>query len=189
MSFSSYYTGEGAVLPLRKYALLASLGLKAGYNARVAASVNIIYATTSGHTSHVVDALVSFLKEKKPDLSIEKRLAEQATKEDLQKGDVLLLAASTWNTGSVEGQLNPHMFTFLKDTAKDANLNGKKTAMIGLGDSRYFFTCRAADELEEFVRTHGGKELLPSLRIINEPYGQEKAVEEWGAKFLSAMNA
>ncbi len=72
-------------------------------------TLSIIYASTSGHTEHVIDTLIAALEKTAPDLRIIKQRAEQSTLEDLTKGDVLLLASSTWNTGNVEGQLNPHM--------------------------------------------------------------------------------
>jgi hypothetical protein len=42
--------------------------------------------------------------------------------------DILLLASATWNTGSIEGQLNPHMWELLKDKAKNLDLAGKRCA-------------------------------------------------------------
>ncbi len=111
--------------------------------------------------------------------------AEQSKPEDLLKADVLLLASSTWNTGGVEGQLNPHMHAFLRERAKDADLANKPCAVIGLGDNRYFYTARAADLLNEFVSTHNGKLLLPPLMIVNEPYDQIEKIDHWTDEFLS----
>lgn len=155
------------------------------YNA-VVPSLHIIYASTSGHTEYVVDTLIAELKKKKPALAVEKQRAELAKPEDLLRGDVLLLATSSWNTGSVEGQLNPHMHALLRDRAAGVDLGGKRVAVIGLGDHRYYYTARAADLMVDFIRTHGGVLLEPVLRIINEPYGQEKAVQSFAKTFLSA---
>lgn len=110
--------------------------------------------------------------------------AEEASTEDLSKGDVLLLASGTWNTGGREGQLNSHMHEFLLTRAKDVSLKGRRVACIGLGDSRYRYTAYAAVRLEEFVKAHGGTLLLPALRIVDEPYGQEKKIETWGKRLL-----
>ncbi len=142
-------------------------------------SLQIIYASTSGHTEYVVQECVKAWKEELPDASITVKKAEECSAEDLLKGDVLVLAAGSWNTGSIEGQLSPHMFVLLVDKAKDIDLKGKKVAVIGLGDHRYFYTCKAADHLMEFVRSHGGTLMEPELRIVNEPYGQEEAVRSW----------
>ena len=151
------------------------------------ASLHILYASTSGHTEFVVETLRDFLHARKPDLSVEVLRIEKAQAEDLTKGDVLILASSTWNTGGPEGQLNPHMHAFVTGRAKDAKLGGKTVAVIGLGDDRYHYTCRAAEHLENFVKGHGGKLLEPTLRIINEPYGQEDVVQEWGSGLLKFL--
>jgi len=82
-------------------------------------TIHIIYASTSGHTEYVVDQLIGFLKAKAEDLEIEKQRAELTKPEDLLRGDILLLASATWNTGSIEGQLNPHMWMLLQDKAKN----------------------------------------------------------------------
>lgn len=135
--------------------------------------LQIIFASTSGHTEYVVDQVISAWGK------AEALRVELAKAEDLQKGDVLLLASSTWNTGGIEGQLNPHMHAFVNGPAKDASLKGKKVLIIGLGDHRYRYTCAAADLLKSFVESHGGVVIEPMLRIINEPYGQEDAVKNW----------
>ena len=150
------------------------------------ASLSIIYASTSGHTEYVVDTLIAFLKEKSS-VKITKQIAERATADSLAQGDVLILASSTWNTGNTEGQLNPHMHALLRERVKDIDLKGKKVALIGLGDQRYFYTCKAAKHLEEFVFTHKGTLVVPTLKILNEPYGQEDTVNQWGKSLLKFL--
>ena len=147
----------------------------------------IIYASTSGHTEYVIDTLVDFLKGKGTK-NVTKQIAEKTQADDLLKGDVLLLASSTWNTGNVEGQLNPHMFALLLDRAKAVDLKGKMVVVIGLGDERYFYTANSVNHLKEFVASHGGTLILDPLEILNEPYGQEKKIQEWGAKLLKILS-
>ena len=151
------------------------------------ASLHIIYASTSGHTEFVIDTLIAYLKEKAPNLEISKQIAEQAFPEDLLKGDLLILAPGTWNTGGVEGQLNPHMHEFLLKRAQTANLKGRKVSIIALGDERYYYTSRAGEHLRSFVQTHDGVIAGDPLVIVNEPYGQEERVKRWGDKILSLL--
>jgi flavodoxin I len=115
-------------------------------------------------------------------------LAEKTQPQDLISGDVLLLASATWNTGGIEGQLNPHMWVLLNDRAKTLDLAGKPCACIGLGDHRYFYTARAADHLQHYVNVHRGRLIVPALKIVNEPYGQEDAVRIWGQQLVDASN-
>ena len=152
------------------------------YNAPVP-SIHIFYASTSGHTEYVTQLLEEQLHNEKS-LTVRRIRAEVARPEDLIGSDILILASGTWNTGGIEGQLNPHMHEFLLGRAKDMDLQGKKVAIIALGDDRYFYTCRAGEHLRQFVQTHGGCVLEPPLLIVNEPYGQEEQVRKWGSALL-----
>jgi len=149
-------------------------------------SLHIVFASTSGHTEYVVDTLIDSLKGMVPAWEIEETMAEKTQPQDLLRGDVLVLASATWNTGSIEGQLNPHMWVLLQEKAKNLDLTGKPCACIGLGDDRYFYTARAADRLQHYVETHHGQLILPTLSIINEPYGQEETVRAWGKQLVDA---
>lgn len=150
-------------------------------------SLRIVYASTSGHTEYVVDTLSAFLKDKDATLTIRRQRAEEAKPEDLIQDDVLVLASGTWNTGSVEGQLNPHMHELLKTNAKGIDLKGKPCAIIALGDERYYYTARANEHLAQFFKQHDGKRIVPALTVVNEPYGQEERVRRWGAELLKKI--
>ena len=149
-------------------------------------SLNIIFASTSGHTEYVTEALIHCLQSTAAGWQIVQTVAERARPEDLLRGDILLLASSTWDTGGVEGQLNPHMLELLQDKAKNLDLAGKACACIGLGDHRYFYEARAAELLDNYVEAHHGRLLLPTLRVIDEPYGQEQTVRVWGRQLAEA---
>jgi flavodoxin I len=149
-------------------------------------SLHIVVASTSGHTEYVVEALIESLKKISPDWAIEETRAEKTQPQDLLSGDVLLLASATWNTGGIEGQLNPHMSLLLHEKAKILDLGGKPCACIGLGDHRYFYTARAGDHLQHYVKAHHGRLIVPALKIIDEPYGQEEAIRVWGKQLVDA---
>ncbi|OGJ61377.1 hypothetical protein A3C37_04465 [Candidatus Peribacteria bacterium RIFCSPHIGHO2_02_FULL_53_20] len=154
------------------------------YNARVP-QLQIIYASTSGHTEYVVGVLREALEKGSKGLQVASCKAEEAKPEDLLKGDALLLACGTWNTDGPEGQLNPHMKDLLVGRAKDIDLKGKPVAIIALGDDRYFYTCRAGEHMRRFVLDHGGKILGDVFLIVNEPYGQEERIQTWSEKLFS----
>jgi flavodoxin I len=149
-------------------------------------SLHIVFASTSGHTEYVVDTLAGSLMELVPEWDIEMRRAEQTQPLDLLQGNILLLASSTWNTGGIEGQLNPHMEVLLQEQAKDVDLAAKPCACIGLGDHRYFYLARAGDRLQNYVETHHGKLIVPTLKIVDEPYGHEETVSAWAMQLVSA---
>lgn len=140
-------------------------------------SLHIIYASTSGHTEYVVDCVIQDVQ--KDGYSVTKQRAEQASAEDLLKGDVLVLASGSWNTGGAEGQMNPYLDELLQKKAATVDLAGKKVLLIGLGDDRYRYTVGCLRYMREFVETHNGVVVEPVLRIVNEPYGQEEIIKDW----------
>ena len=150
-------------------------------------SLHTIVASTSGNTEYVVDTLHAYLKGKKGDLEISTQRAEEAEAEDLNKGDVLLLASSTWNHDAVEGYLNMHMREFLEKRCGDIDLKDRKVALVILGDDRYYYTGRGTERFMQFLMARGTKPLLMPLIIINEPFGQEEQVKKWGDKLLEQL--
>lgn len=148
-------------------------------------SVHVVYASTSGHTEHVVGVLGNQLMAAGYAVTLKK--AELETPEKLESADVLILASGTWNFGGVEGQLNEKMYDLLFVKAKDAKRAGKPIAFISLGDSRYYFTTRCTQHFKKFQKACGAVELLVPLIIVNEPYGQETRIEAWGKKLLAAI--
>jgi flavodoxin len=144
----------------------------------------IVYSSTSGHTEFVVDVLTQYLKSKEAPLEIRVQHVEETEPADLLQCDILLLASSTWN--STEGLLPPDFAKFAR-AARGIDLQGKPTCVIGLGDERYYHTCRATAHLMQFARERGGKNFLAPLPIVNEPYDQREKVEKWGEKFLSKI--
>ncbi|PIQ75770.1 hypothetical protein COU78_00160 [Candidatus Peregrinibacteria bacterium CG10_big_fil_rev_8_21_14_0_10_49_24] len=150
-------------------------------------SLHIIYASTSGHTEYVVSVIADYIKQHSPDTEVEVQRCEQATAEDLARGDVLLFGSGSWNTGGVEGQLNPEMYVYCKKTCKDTDLAGKPAGIIALGDDRYYYTARSGEHIRNFIQSHGGTVFGQTLTIVNDPYGQEERIESWAKKFLEHL--
>lgn len=150
-------------------------------------SVHIVYASTSGHTEYVVDALAAALALSEPSLSVERRRAELTASRHLLLGDLLILASGTWNTGGSEGSLNPHMHELLLERARDADLSGRAMTCISLGDERYYYRTRCTEHFLRFQREHGAVLFFPPLILLNEPYGQEEKIRRWADKLLGRI--
>lgn len=155
----------------------------------VLSSLSIVYTSTSGHTAYVVSRVQAWLTEHAKELSIATYLAENAQVSDIFAGQAVLFACGSWNTGGAEGQLSPFMDRLVTDLGPKIDLTGRPCAVIGLGDDRYRYRARSADHLEAFVASHGGTLVCPSLRLFNEPYGQEPLIDAWAAAFLSSLKA
>lgn len=149
--------------------------------------VHVIYASTSGNTEYVVDELAAYLRTRMPDVTVGVQRAERAGPEDLLRGDILILASGTWNTGGTEGQLNMHMDALLRDRAAKVDFAGKPVTCISLGDERYYFRTRCTEHFLRFIREHAGRLFLPPLILVNEPYGQEERLRRWGDKLVAKI--
>ncbi|MDP7247507.1 MAG: flavodoxin domain-containing protein [Candidatus Peribacteraceae bacterium] len=149
--------------------------------------IQIIFTTSTGNTEHVVGVLRKSLESK--GISVSSQLAEESKPEDLLKGDILILACGTWNTGGSEGQLHIRMDAFLNSKSKDIDLGGKQVAIISLGDEEYYFTGRATEHLIRFVMEHNGKLIGSPLLIINDPEEQEEKVCKWGERVVELSSA
>lgn len=152
-------------------------------------SVQIIFASTSGHTEYVVNTVVEYLKEKLPSLRVSAKRAELARPEDLTSADVLVLGSGTWNMHGQEGQLNEHMHKLLFDRCEGVDLSKTPVVLISLGDNRYYFTARCTEHFMRFLKEHGGKTLMMPFTLVNEPYGQEERILAWAEKFADRLQA
>ncbi len=151
-------------------------------------SLGVIYSTSTGNTEHVVSVLIGEIGASLgTKVHIVKKRAEQVEASELTSFDVLILACGSWNTENIEGQLQPYMFDLCTKRAKEIDLTGKHVAAIGLGDDRYYFTARSAEKLTEFLEEKNGTFLLPTLKIINDPYGQEERIKAWAEELMQAM--
>ncbi len=142
-------------------------------------NVTAIIASTSGHTQFVLDTIIARWKETGAAISVTVVRAELATPEDLLRADVLLLGSGTWNTGGVEGQLNPYMHDLLFGKLKGLNLGGKPVLLVSLGDERYYFTTRCTERFMQFLKAAHGKATGIPLIIVNEPYDQVERIHKW----------
>lgn len=137
------------------------------------------YSSTSGHTEYVCQVCANHISKKKRSFDCELKLIETVTKKDVDAADIVLLASGTWNTEGIEGQLNPYMHRFVHKDFADYDFKNRPVLIIGCGDARYKYTCRAAQYLEEYVWSHNATHIEPTLRVINEPYGQEQQFIDW----------
>ena len=151
-------------------------------------TIRVVWGSTSGHTEYVADVLADVFRSNEPTHHVEAARAEVLQPSDLFDADLLVLASSTWNTGGVEGQLNPHMQQLLHKRDESQTLAGRQCACVGLGDHRYYYRARAADLLEQFVHDCSGRLAVPTLKIVDDPYGQESIIRDWGRQLMRNMD-
>jgi flavodoxin len=150
-------------------------------------TLHAIIASTSGHTAFVLETVLKHWQEVLPALQVKTIPAELATADDLLQCDILLLASGTWNTGGVEGQLNPHMHELLTEREKGIDLQKKSVFLISLGDDRYYFTTRCTERFMQFLKESNGASAGIPLIIFNEPYDQIEKIQKWAEKAAEKM--
>jgi flavodoxin len=142
----------------------------------------ILYATYSGGTETAVNILADELKAKGQ--SVDLKNPAQTDPADLSGYDLIVFASPSWDTDGKEGQPHEDFFPFMEKT-KGKLPEGKKFAVLGLGDSSYPHFCGGADVLETFVSDSKRNLSVPSLRIDGFFFNQEKhtqSIKDWAQK-------
>jgi len=147
-------------------------------------SVLFIYGSTGGNTEMVVEKVAELLEAKKHKVVLQR--AEMSQPKDVLGCDVLILASPTYG----HGLLQEYMRKFIKGL-KEIDLKGKPCAVIGLGDPKYEaqYHIESATTLEKVLTDHGGKILLPALRISRTPVMHLKGlIPNWTKQLLKALS-
>jgi flavodoxin I len=113
----------------------------------------VLYGSTTGNTESVAHTTAKAIAEEKI-VTIIKEVGSVAPGEFDGPHDLFVLGCSTWGDDEIELQEDFSEF-FEKMDAID--LNGKKIAVFGRGDSSYPHFCGAVDAIEEKNRELGGE--------------------------------
>lgn len=134
----------------------------------------IVYATTSGNSELVAEAIADGITEFGFDSELAR--AEVSSPEKINNFDATILISSTWNVGL----LNDNMIEF-HNKLSTMQLPDKLIDVVGLGDSKnYDIYNGAADILEESVKRVGAKQVMNTLRIDGEVYSRLEEFKNWG---------
>lgn len=139
------------------------------------AKVLIVYGSTTGNTELVADQIGNLLKANGKEVTLKNVL--NATVGELgQNYDLTVLGASTWGEDEIE--LQEDFVPFYEELDK-AELNGKKVAVFGCGDSSYTYFCGAVDLLEQKMKELGATLVNEPLRIDGDPSSAAQDIKEW----------
>ncbi len=142
-------------------------------------SALIVFGSTTGNTEFAAETIEEYLK----DHSYDVRLANVSDVEaDVLKEayDLYLLGCSTW--GDEEIELQEDFELFYEGMTMD--LDQKKFAVFGCGDTSYTYFCGAVDAIEERLKKLGAHLICEPLRIDGEP--EETEIREWIQDVINA---
>lgn len=145
--------------------------------------ITIVYASAGGNTKMVCDKVAEVLSSAHNVHLHNARLAKPSV---LTEGDILILASPTYG----QGDLEQYMARLIKQVTK-LDLEQRPCAVIGLGDFLYEpdYLVESAKMLEDFIKEHNGKLIVPPLQVVQNPIKQlNVAVTRWSEKLLEELN-
>lgn len=110
------------------------------------------------------------------------RNVRQATPQDLQTHDLLVLGCSTWENGALQKDFKEFL-----PRIGDLRLDGHHAAVFGPGSQAYAHFCQAVDLLEREIDHRGARIVSPSLRIDGTGYSARPLARDWGREVGTKM--
>ena len=146
-------------------------------------NISIAYATLSGNTQAIADALYSFLSEKQYNVSLFD--IQDITADELNQFDLVFLGCSTWG----DGDMNLILDMFFDDANNTCHsCDGTKFAIFSLGDSMYDNFATAGSIAEEKIKKMGGCIVAETIQIDGYPTKKHfKVVQEWAVSVLNTL--
>ena len=143
----------------------------------------IVYGSTTGNTESVAQLVGDVLAEQGIEVTL--RNVTRAKVSELGNGyDLTLLGASTWGDDEIEFQED---FAPFYEEMDGAQLQDRKVALFGCGDSSYEHFCGAVDLLEEKVEELGAVIVNEPLRIDGDPQDARPAIIDWAKEVAAGL--
>ncbi|MEA2107342.1 MAG: flavodoxin [Bacteroidota bacterium] len=138
------------------------------------APIGIFYGSTTGNTEKIAKKIKEHLKSETIDIYN----VREATQADLEKYTNIIFGSSTWG----QGELQEDFKQFL-EVIKKANLQGKKVAIFGIGDSSVY-PDSFADALGVIFEALEGKGVTFVGEFSTQGYNFEKSLALFDEKFV-----
>lgn len=148
------------------------------------AKIILIYASMSGNTEMMTEAVSDGVREMGEDLTVID-IMDGPVANELEDYDGVLLGAYTWGDGEL-----PDDFLDFYDEMDSINLTGKKAAVFGSCDSAYPHYGAAVDILMEKLNERGAEVYPHGLKVELSPgEEEEEACRTFGKKFVSFLKS
>lgn len=147
------------------------------------ARIVLIFASMSGNTEMMADAIADGVKEMGEKIKIIDAF-EGPDASVLEQYDGILLGGYTWGDGDLPDELVDFV-----DAMSAIDLSGKKAAAFGSGDSLYTHFAGAVDLLMEKLSDCGADVYPQALKVELTPEKEEiEACRMYGKQFVSFLN-
>lgn len=124
--------------------------------------VLVLYATMSGNTEKIAQHIAQEIPKVIHDMEISLVNMMEATEDVFSEYDLVFVGSSTWT----DGEFNPiaeEFFNRFKDT--QINLDMKKIAIFGLGESYYPEFCTVVEKIAEIIKSKNGDIVGEQLKL------------------------
>lgn len=125
-------------------------------------NVLILFETQTGTTQYVAETVAKELTTAGHTVKLHS-LKYDGKQLDFAQYQLVLIGAPTYD----DGLLEVTMRQYIRENKPD--FRTQKVAVFGLGDSSYPQFCTAARFLETWVKTCGGRPLIPTLKVDGFP--------------------
>jgi flavodoxin len=147
--------------------------------------IQIIYASTMGHTELVVEKISELLTS----VGIENELhkAEVTDYSVIQNNSKFIFATSTWE----HGVMNPYFDKIFDQLTQERDLSSKIAAFVGTGSVKYeiYFFCEGAKMLRKAWIDGQGREYVGPIFLDGLPYDKlDTLVTNWTNKLIEKIN-
>eukprot|EP00546_Thalassionema_frauenfeldii_P022309 CAMPEP_0178907704 /NCGR_PEP_ID=MMETSP0786-20121207/7520_1 /TAXON_ID=186022 /ORGANISM="Thalassionema frauenfeldii, Strain CCMP 1798" /LENGTH=202 /DNA_ID=CAMNT_0020579535 /DNA_START=31 /DNA_END=639 /DNA_ORIENTATION=+ len=173
-----------------KIALLALVGSAHGFagiaqRRTFATSLNavgIYYSSSTGNT----ETVAGYINDAIGDDDVVCADISDATDDEIQELDGLIVGAPTWNTGADEQRTGTFWDDWLYDTLPNLDLTDKKVAVFGCGDQESYSDnfCDAVGELYDLFSAKGCKMIGMTS---TDGYEHEDSKAQKDGKFVGAI--
>ncbi|KQL45226.1 flavodoxin [Brevibacillus choshinensis] len=144
-------------------------------------SILMVYASMTGNTLEIAEAIAEGIRSTGATLEVKEMM--DATAQELESYDAILLGAYTWG----DGELPDECMDFY-DEMDAISLAGKKVAAFGSCDSAYEHVGAAVDILLAKSRERGADTPLEGLKIELEPNAKEvESCKAFGVSFVKLV--
>lgn len=134
----------------------------------------VVFGSTTGNTEEVANYVVSGLQ---TNHEVTLKNVIDTSPEELKEYDLIVLGSSTWNEGLLQDDFIPFY-----EQMDGLDLNGKKAAVFGCGESIYEHFCTAVDTLETKLKELGASIEAESFKIDGDIGPYLPQIQEWASK-------
>ncbi|ANF97364.1 flavodoxin [Paenibacillus bovis] len=139
----------------------------------------IVFASMTGNTEEMADLIAEGITSAGGVAELKQSMDVDA--DILLEYDAVMLGAYTWG----DGELPDEFLDFYEDM-DNLDLNGKKAAVFGSGDTAYDQYAAAVDLLTDKLRERGAEIVQESLKIELNPSAEDKETcRSFGKQFAS----